>query len=86
MRKSALRKGAWLRVEWVDAAAGPLGWLDDAEIDERAGLIAVETVGKVVKLDRKQVVLAQTAAGNGDHLNVQAIPRAWIAKIRELRW
>lgn len=74
-----LRKGEWVRIEWHDAAASCTGWTD-ADDAVKNGVEPILTVGYVLKASRKEVILAQSFA-QGQALNTQAVPRAWITKV-----
>ena len=85
-KKPKLEIGRWYRVDWDDALASNPGWISLEEA-RKNGVAAIVTVGKVVHVDERQVILAQSAGGDdNDHevMNTQAIPTGWITAVAEL--
>lgn len=81
-----LRKGRWVRVEWLDAVASAPGWIKEQDVLESGGgVVHCLTAGKVVHLDRETLVLAQSAGKSDDEVsNLFSIPRGWIVAVKAL--
>lgn len=83
MKRGELRKlkiGTWVKITWDDAVGSDEGWIDDHKVETE--IAACITVGKVIKKDRKQVVLAQSAGPNDNQVgNIWAIPLGWINQV-----
>lgn len=87
-KSKELKKGKWYRVWWDDAAAASSGWKNEEEAAKDGGIESIVTVGKLIFIDERQVILAQSAGvveTDKEVLNTQAIPRGWITRFEELR-
>lgn len=81
---SRLKVGALVRVSWDDASSHDEGWAKIEEIENRVQKCT--TVGWVVKLDRKQLVLAMSHGKHASddveqYATTWAIPRGWVTGI-----
>lgn len=78
--KRALKLGQCVRITWDDAVGSDEGWVDAK--DHQTVIAGCVTVGKVVRKDRKQIVLAQSWGTNDEQVgNLWAIPRGMITTI-----
>lgn len=83
-----LKIGQWALVYWDDAccSTGDQAWIDPKSITEEThGVKHCVTAGRVVKLSKKQVILAQCAAADNEEDtevgNIWAIPVNWVTKV-----
>jgi hypothetical protein len=66
-------------VQWDDAASVTSAW------QKEVGVVGCETVGFLVKKDKKEVVIAHTLASDGDFGGKFAIPRGMVKVIKIVR-
>lgn len=75
-----LKLGLWVRCTWDDAVGSDEGWIEARE--HTTEVAACITVGKVVKKDRRQVTLAQSAGVGDDQIgNLWSLPLGMITKV-----
>ena len=76
-----------IEITWHDAASGDGTWLpfDHLRSQNADGLMECQTLGYLVKMGPKAIMLCQTRAENGKLAHDWSIPRKWVKKIRILR-
>ena len=81
-----MRKERFVCIEWEDASNN--GGYYDAEDEKRFNPIPTQTVGHLIKKDRRKALVAQErySYSDGDitSRHIQCIPRKMITKIRYL--
>lgn len=79
-----LKHGNWVRVTWDDAVGSDEGWVEAR--DHTTQVASCITVGKVIRKDRKQVVLAQSAGADDEQVgNIWAVPLGMITAVEVWR-
>ena len=74
-----------VHVRWWDAASNSQGWAPVQGYTHGTGLMAVETLGFLIKKSRKEVQVALSLDEAGKVSEAIAIPRACVRSIKRVR-
>lgn len=78
--RKKLALGNWVRVTWDDAVGSDEGWVEAK--DHTTQTASCITVGKIIRKDKKQVVLAQSAGADDEQVgNIWAVPLGMITAV-----
>jgi hypothetical protein len=79
-----LRKLPLVKVVWHDAQSTG-SWMSLAEARAESDLVEVETVGWLIRKDKRVTTVIQTINGAGGTGNLWSIPSSWINSVKRLK-